>query len=178
VLESVFTACKKTKSVFADRDNPVSYRKKMALNYAALGFNEEQNIMLQDGSKAISRAELWEWFKNIQEPAEGYSKMMCREINIIGHFMAFRHHGETFNETMRTLHLEAQLGIDEFCAMHSGNMVIDAPSAPKKVVPPRSPEMDAKVIDEYRNRPPFKSTPKWSKEYITAYPAVLGLLEQ
>ena len=150
----------------------------MALNYAALGFNEEQNIMLQDGSKAISHAGLWEWLKNVQEPAEGYSKMMCREIDVIGHFMVFPHHGETFNETMRTLHLEARVGIDEFCTLHAGRMEIETPPAPKKVVPPRSPEMDARVIDEYRNRPPFKSTPKWSKEYITAYPAVLRLLEQ
>jgi hypothetical protein len=67
----------------------------------------------------------------------------------------------------------ASMGIDAYCSLYT--VAFPIPSAPKQVVQ-RTAEMDAKVINEIINRPPFKRAPKWSQEYVTAHPAVLRML--
>jgi len=143
----------------------------MPLNYSALGYNEQQNIMFQDAEKVIDKLNLWEWLKNLDEPIwGGFSDMECEEIELIGHHMTYTHETETFNHTMRAMQLLAVLGIDEFCSSKAQR--IAPPAAPKKG-PIRSPEMDMKVLNEFKTRPPFVRAPKWSAEYVKAFPDVV-----
>ena len=146
----------------------------MPLNYCALGKSEEENKMLRDAEMAIEKNNLFEWLaKNDTLAPTEYSESDLHEIGMIGHNMRYLHTKESFNRTMYEMHHLARLGIDEYCSSYT--QAIAAPSAPKEVVQ-RSPEMDAKVIDEIVNRAPFKRAPKWSQEYVTLYPDVLKKL--
>jgi len=139
------------------------------LNYIALGFNEEDNKMLQDAEHAITSADMWEWMK--EDPGSGgYSFAKGPEIEAIRkHIKYMGHSGTTFAVTMREMHLLAVLGIDAYCSLYTQKVA--PPPEKKKLV--RTPEMDAKVLDEYQNRAPFAKAPKWSYEYIKAFPDVL-----
>jgi hypothetical protein len=143
----------------------------MPLNYGALGFSDKQNQMFQDAEIAIEKSDLFEWLSNTG-PVD-YSKLICEEIDRIGHHMKYKHTPESFNETMTEMQKLASMGIDAYCSLYT--VAFPIPSAPKQVVQ-RTAEMDAKVINEIINRPPFKRAPKWSQEYVTAHPAVLRML--
>jgi hypothetical protein len=140
----------------------------MPLNYGALGFSDKQNQMFQDAEIAIEKSDLFEWLSNTG-PVD-YSKLMCEEIDRIGHHMKYKHTSESFNETMTEMQKLASMGIDAYCSLYT--VAFPVPSAPKQIIQ-RTPEMDAKVRDEVLNRAPFKSAPKWSRDYITAYPDVV-----
>jgi hypothetical protein len=79
------------------------------------------------------------------------------------------HSGTSLAMTMREMQLLASLGIDEYCSMYTQK--IAPPPEKQKLL--RTPEMDKKVIHEYHNRAPFARAPKWSYEYIKAFPDVL-----
>jgi hypothetical protein len=146
----------------------------MPLNYGALGKSDEENKMFQDAELAIDKDNLFEWLaRNDKLGPLDYSTSNDVELAMIGHNMKYKHTAESFNRTMYEMHHLARLGIDAYCASYT--QAIAAPSAPKEVVQ-RSPEMDAKVIDEILNRAPFKRAPKWSQEYVTLYPDVLNKL--
>ena len=143
----------------------------MPLNYCALGMSEEDNKMFQDAEIAIDNLQLWEWLSHNDDlgPSD-YNVSSDSRFDLIGHNMKYKHTPESFNRTMHEMHHLARLGIDTYCSSYT--QAIAAPSAPKPVVQ-RTPEMDKKVIDEIVNRAPFKKAPKWSQEYVTAYPDVL-----
>jgi len=140
------------------------------INYIALGFNEEDNKMLQDAENAITAANMWEWMKD--EPGTGgYSMSDGEEMRAIRKHMKYDgHSGASLAMTMREMQLMATLGIDAYCSMYTQKI---APPPEKKNKLVRTPEMDAKVIEEYENRAPFAKAPKWSYEYIKAFPDVL-----
>jgi hypothetical protein len=140
----------------------------MPLNYGGLGFSDKQNQMFQDAETAIEKSGLFEWLLNTG-PTD-YSKLMCEEVDLIGHHMKYTHTPESFNETMTEMQKLASMGIDAYCSLHT--VALPVASAPKEVIQ-RTPEMDAKVRDELLNRAPFKSAPKWSRDYVTAYPDVV-----
>jgi hypothetical protein len=146
----------------------------MPLNYGALGKSEEENKMLQDAELAIDHLHLWEWLTHNDDvgPCD-YSKSVESQIDLIGHNMKYKHTPDSFNQTMHEMHHLARLGIDEYCSSYT--QAIAAPAAPKPVIQ-RTPEMDARVIDEMVNRAPFKRAPKWSHDYVTAYPDLLNKL--
>jgi hypothetical protein len=141
----------------------------MVLNYIALGFNEEDNKMFQDAEQAITAADMWEWMKD--EPGTGgYSMSDGDEMRaILKHMKYDGHSGTSLAMTMRQMQLLASLGIDTYCSMCTQTI---AP-APQKQKLLRTPEMDKKVLEEYHNRAPFAKAPKWSYEYIKAFPDVL-----
>jgi hypothetical protein len=140
------------------------------INYIALGFNEEDNKMLQDAENAITAAGMWEWMKD--EPGTGgYSMSDGEEMRAIRKHMKYDgHSGASLAMTMREMQLMATLGIDAYCSMYTQKI---APPPEKKNKLVRTPDMDKKVIEEYQNRAPFAKAPKWSYEYIKAFPDVL-----
>lgn len=139
------------------------------LNYIALGFNEEDNKMLQDAEQAITAADKWEWMK--EDPGSGGYSLTDRPDTkeVLKHIKYKGHTTATFAVSMREMHLLAVLGIDAYCSLYTQKV---APPPEKKQLV-RTPEMDAKVLDEYQNRAPFAKAPKWSYEYIKAFPDVL-----
>jgi hypothetical protein len=144
----------------------------MPLNYSALGFGELDNKLLQDAQNAIDALDLWDWLKyqNSIGP-NGFSTFMCNEVDCIGHAMKCIHTKESFNRIMDEMYHLATMGIDTYCSCHAPT-VFTSSVAPKEIIE-RTPDMDKKVIDEYKNRAPFKSAPKWSRDYISAHPDVL-----
>ena len=142
---------------------------KMPLNFCSLGFSDDDNKMLQDAEQAIDKAGMWEWMKG--EPGEwGYYMSPAPEMREIRKYIKYNHNGMTFGICMKEMQKLAILGIDGYCSMRT--QAIAPPSAPK-TGPVRTKEMDAKVIEEYRNRAAFARAPKWSYEYIKAFPDVL-----
>ena len=92
------------------------------------------------------------------------------EMNaIMRHIKYDGHSGTSFAITMREMQLLATLGIDAYCSMYTQKIA----AAPQKQKLLRTPEMDKKVLEEYQNRAPFAKAPKWSYEYIKAFPDVL-----
>jgi len=148
----------------------------MPLNYGALGFSDKQNQMFQDGEKALDASDGWYFMEKVDPRSfamKDKSDPYYNELNRIGSFMTYTHTPESFVETMTEMKKLNDMGIDGYCSLYT--VAFPVPSAPKQVVE-RTAEMDAKVIDEIVNRAPFKTAPKWSKEYITAHPAVLSML--
>jgi hypothetical protein len=148
----------------------------MPLNYGALGFSDKQNQMFQDAENALDKSDGWYFMEKVdprsfamKDKNDGY----YNELNRIGSFMKYKHTPESFAETMMEMKKLNDMGIDGYCSLYT--VAFPIASAPKHVVE-RTAEMDAKVIDEINNRPPFKAAPKWSKEYVTAHPAVLSML--
>ena len=147
---------------------------KMPLNYCSLGFSDDENVKYQDAEQAIDKADKWDWLKTFDPGSKGFLWCDARELDMIGHHMRHRGHtAATFAKTMTEMQRLAQMGIDEYCSSYT--QAIAAPAAPKQG-PVRSEEMDKKVLEEYQNRPPFARAPKWSAEYIKAFPAVLASL--
>ena len=147
----------------------------MPLNYCSLGFNEHDNEMLQDAEQAIDKANAWEYMKT--EPGGGMGYGFCEDPQfeeICGYIRYDGHSGLTFGETMRTMQELAREGIDEFCAKRSQRI---GPEVKEPVRQARTPEMDKKVIDEYKNVKPFKRVPKWAAEYATLYPQIVANLK-
>jgi len=144
---------------------------KMPLNYCALGMSEEENKMFQDAEQTIDNLQLWEWLShNDQLGPNDYSLLSDSRLDLIGHNMKYTHTAKSFDRTMHEMHHLARLGIDAYCSSYT--VAFPVPSAPKEVIQ-RTPEMDAKVRDEMLTRAPFKSAPKWSRDYVTAYPDVV-----
>ena len=145
----------------------------MPLNYGALGFSDTQNQMFQDAENALDKSDGWYFMEKVdprsfamKDKNDGY----YNELNRIGSFMKYKHTPESFVETMMEMKKLNDMGIDGYCSLHT--VAFPVSSAPKEVIQ-RTPEMDAKVRDEMLTRAPFKSAPKWSRDYVTAYPDVV-----
>jgi hypothetical protein len=148
----------------------------MPLNYCSIGFTEEENKMLQDAELAIEKAGAWEYMK--MEPADGGGFMFSDDDElkaIYQHIQYDGHSGSSMGWTMRQMQKLAILGGDEFCAQKSGMRIGPEVIAPPKT--PRTPEMDTKVLNEYKNVKPFKRVPKWASDYATLYPQLVATLK-
>jgi len=147
----------------------------MPINYCSIGFTEEENKMLQDAENAIEAAGMWEYMKT--EPGEGgYMFADDNELREIYSYIKYDgHSGASMGWTMRMMQKFARMGTDEFCAWKSGMRIGPEVVAPGKT--PRTPEMDKKVIDEYKNVKPFKKVPKWASDYATLYPQIVANLK-
>jgi hypothetical protein len=144
----------------------------MPINYTGLGFDENDNKNLQDAEMAITKADLWDWLKTFEpDPKDGFSFCKAPELEIIGHHMRISHSGASFAMTMCEMQQVARLGINGYCDSFTKMQI--GPEFKEKVVVKRTAEMDKKVIHEYHNRAPFARAPKWSYEYIKAFPDVL-----
>ena len=148
---------------------------KMPINYCAIGFSEEDNLILQDAEKAIEKAGMWEYMKG--EPGHGgYEYADDDELKEIYQYIRYDGHtGGSMKWAMLEMQKLARLGIDEYCAQASGMRV--GPEIKEPVRQPRTPEMDKKVIEEYKNVKPFKRPPKWATEYATLYPQIIANLK-
>lgn len=149
----------------------------MPLNFASLGYTEHENEMLQDAENAINKADMWEYMK--LEPGEGGYMYgdddQLREI--YKHIKYDGHSGSSMGWTMRVMQQLAQLGIDEFCARRSNMPRIRTDHVVPSNSPVRSAEMDAKVLEVYKNLKPFQRTPKWAAEYAMHYPQLIANLK-
>ena len=142
----------------------------MPLNYASLGFNGEDNVILQDMESAIDKTNTWDWVAKGDPGKWGYFMSPAPEIREIRKHLKFSHNGKTFEAAMQEMQTLAILGIDAYCSAKT--QPIAPPSEPKAGLV-RTKEMDEKVRNEYINRKAFARAPKWSMEYITAFPDVL-----
>lgn len=131
--------------------------------------------MLQDAENAIEAAGMWEYMKT--EPGEGgYMFADDNELREIYSYIKYDgHSGASMGWTMRMMQRFARMGANEFCAWKSGMRIGPEVVAPEKT--PRTPEMDKKVIDEYKNVKPFKKVPKWASDYATLYPQIVANLK-
>jgi TusA-related sulfurtransferase len=139
----------------------------MPINYYSIGYDESENAMLQDAEQAIDKANMWEYMK--KNPTGGsYSFTKDPEFDAILKHMRYNDHtGATMEITMKTMQKIARGEFDM-----KMEVIATAPKA--KEVVKRSAEMDAKVIKVYDELPPFKSAPKWAKEYLQTYPQLLA----
>ena len=148
----------------------------MPLNYCSIGYTEEENKMLQEAENAIEKTGAWEYVKRgPSEPRYGWGMSTDPEMLAIFELIKFDHSGTTIGWTMGQMQELAILGGDEFCALKSGMRIGPEVKAPEKT--PRTPEMDKKVIDEYKNVKPFKRVPKWASDYATLYPQLVATLK-
>jgi hypothetical protein len=142
----------------------------MPLNYVSLGFDGENNVILQDLEAAIDKSNTWDWVAKGDPGKWGYFMSPAPEIREIRKHLKFSHNGKTFETAMQEMQTLAILGIDAYCSTKTQPI---APPSPPKAEPVRTKEMDEKVRNEYINRKAFARAPKWSTEYITAFPDVL-----
>ena len=142
----------------------------MPLNYASLGFNGEDNVILQDMESAIDKSNTWDWVAKGDPGKWGYFMSPAPEIREIRKHLKFSHNGKTFEAAMQEMQTLAILGIDAYCSAKTQPI---APPSPPKAELVRTKEMDEKVRNEYINRKAFARAPKWSMEYITAFPDVM-----
>lgn len=147
----------------------------MPLNYVSIGFTDFENEMLQDAENAIEKAGAWEFMKT--DPGEGgYMFGDSPELREIYKNIKYDgHSGSSMGWTMRTMQVLARLGTDEFCAWKSGMRIGPEVKEPDRQA--RTAEMDAKVLEEYKNVKPFKRVPKWARDYATLYPALIANLK-
>ena len=146
----------------------------MPLNYCSIGYSDQENEMLQDAERAIETAGMWEYMKT--EPGEGgYMYGGDPELKAIYQHIKYEgHSGSSMGWTMRQMQCLAREGIDEFCAKRSMRIAAEMKEPDRQ---PRTPEMDAKVLEEYKNVKPFKRVPKWARDYATLYPAIIANLK-
>lgn len=143
----------------------------MPINYCALGFSEDENKMFQDAEEVINKENLWEWLSDHSViKSLDYNISAYPELQTIRSGLKYNHTDKTFIRTMSEMCFLAINGIDKYCSHYTQK--IAAPNAPKKGLT-RTAEMDKKVLEEYASRPPFAKAPKWSYEYIKAFPDVL-----
>lgn len=147
----------------------------MPLNYVSIGFTTHENEMLQDAELAIDKANAWEYMKT--DPGEGgYMFGDSPELREIYKNIKYDgHSGSSMGWTMRTMQILARKGIDEFCSWNSEVRIGPEVKAPNRQA--RTPEMDKKVVDEYKNVKPFKRVPKWASDYATLYPQIIANLK-
>jgi hypothetical protein len=142
----------------------------MPLNFASLGFSGEDNVILQDMESAIDKTNTWDWVAKGDPGKWGYYMSPAPEIREIRRHLKKTHTAKSFEAAMQEMQSLALLGIDAYCSTKT--LPFPVGSAPK-AGPIRTDEMDEKVRNEYKTRKPFARAPKWSAEYITAFPDVL-----
>uniref|UniRef100_A0A6C0AJN1 Uncharacterized protein n=1 Tax=viral metagenome TaxID=1070528 RepID=A0A6C0AJN1_9ZZZZ len=142
----------------------------MPLNFSSLGFNSEDNAILQDMESAIDKSDTWDWVAKGDPGKWGYFMSPAPEIREIRRHLKMSHTAKTFEAAMTEMQSLALLGIDGYCSTKT--LPFPVPSAPKASLV-RTKEMDEKVRNEYKTRKAFAKAPKWSADYITAFPDVL-----
>jgi hypothetical protein len=83
------------------------------IDYISLGYDEDEQEMLQDAYQAIEKTKMWDYMKG--EPRGGYTFTDDEELRIINrHLEYIGHSGFSFGWTMRTMQNIARLGEEKF----------------------------------------------------------------
>jgi hypothetical protein len=83
------------------------------IDYISLGYDEDEQEMLQDAYQAIEKTKMWDYMKG--EPRGGYTFTDDEELRIINRHLEYTgHSGFSFGWTMRTMQNIARLGEEKF----------------------------------------------------------------
>jgi hypothetical protein len=83
------------------------------IDYISLGYDQDEQEMLQDAYQAIEKINMWDYMK--KEPVGGYMFTDDEELRLIHRNLEYDgHSGASFAWTMRTMQNIARLGEETF----------------------------------------------------------------